>query len=64
MTLKEMIKWQLDKNRDKFLSKRKLIPSDTPIGLSDRAKKFVVKGKNLIDCEGEWKSKINTRRKI
>ena len=50
MTLKEMIKWHFDHYRDKFLSKRKLIPN-SPIGLADKAKKFVARGKNLVVYE-------------
>lgn len=51
MTLKELIKWRLDNDQNKFLSKRKLVPSNTPIGLARSAKKLIVKGKNLIVYE-------------
>lgn len=60
MTLKEMIKWYLDNYRDKFLSKRKLRPG-IPIGLADKAKKFVVKGRSLVVLEEDRKSKTSTQ---
>ena len=59
MTFKDMIKIYLIENQNKFLSLRKLEPSNTFIGVANITKKFVVKGSHLIVYE-EWERTNNT----